>query len=201
MLEHIPPEYDGYILGSGKLFPDSRLHLHTNTAKVLALRGPLTARWSGLKGDFALGDPGLLADELVRVETRKYRLGIVPHWTDTDLAHRPEFQQYDPIVISPSWDPLKVVKTIGECNKIVSSSLHGVIVADSFGIARRIEYAPGFDKEGGMWKFKDYHESIRCSFEVGVTKRASKFFVEDVKDQLWDAYRELGSLVRKEGTS
>src|SRR5258708_4892822 len=55
LLEHIPPYYDGYILGTGKLYPDSKLQLYTNTAKILALRGPLSA--SGISGDYALGDP------------------------------------------------------------------------------------------------------------------------------------------------
>src|ERR1700690_1378420 len=59
LLEHIPPMWDGYILGSGKLFEFSRLQLHTKTAKILAIRGPLSAR--GIPGSFAIGDPGLLA--------------------------------------------------------------------------------------------------------------------------------------------
>src|ERR1041384_4874651 len=61
ILEHLPETYTGYVLGSGKLREGSTVHLPDAT--ILALRGPLSAR--GIKGDYALGDPGLLADELV----------------------------------------------------------------------------------------------------------------------------------------
>ena len=87
ILEHIPPLWDGYVLGSGKLMEFSRLHLHTKTATILALRGPLSAR--GVPGNFALGDPGLLANELVGPQEKLWDLGIVPHWQDDKLAERP----------------------------------------------------------------------------------------------------------------
>lgn len=195
VLEHIPPEWDGIILGAGKLHADSRLQLHHDTATILALRGPLSA--SGVRGDFVYGDPGLLADELVHVESRKYRLGIVPHWSDKELAHNPTFTPYNPRIIDPTGDPLEVIKAIGECDKIVSSSLHGIIVADSFGIPRRFEYTKQFDRDGGVFKFKDYSAAISTPFKIGETVRVSKFHVEDVKDQLFDQFRRLEELVRK----
>ena len=89
VLEHIPPFWEGHILGAGMLYPDSRLHLYTGSMDVLALRGPLTAM--SVKGDYALGDPGLLADELVSPETRKFDVGVLPHWQDNELADDPRW--------------------------------------------------------------------------------------------------------------
>src|SRR5271166_6936186 len=70
ILEHIPPLWDGYIVGSGRLHENSRMNLVQMTsgvsAKILAVRGPLSAR--GIPGSFAIGDPGILADELVGVQ-------------------------------------------------------------------------------------------------------------------------------------
>ena len=60
ILEHIPPLWDGIVLGSGKLFEFSRLHLYTKTATILAIRGPLSAR--GIAGSFAIGDPGIVGE-------------------------------------------------------------------------------------------------------------------------------------------
>ena len=44
ILEHIPPLWEGYILGSGMLHENSRLQIHQMnsgiTAKILAVRGP-----------------------------------------------------------------------------------------------------------------------------------------------------------------
>jgi pyruvyltransferase len=187
ILEHVPNGWHGKIVGAGKLHEQSKVPVD---AEILALRGPLTAR--GLRGDFALGDPGLLASELVRVTTKKHRLGVVPHWSDNQLAVDPRFARYDPVVIDPRGDPLEFVRLIGECEKIVASSLHGLILADAFGIPRRFEYAEGrLRLEGGMFKFLDYSAAVRTPLEVGVTKLANRQAVDDRKSELWDCLRGL----------
>src|SRR6516165_2361086 len=84
ILEHVPPYWDGYILGCGRLQETSRLHLYTNTAKILLLRGPLSAK--GISKTCPLGDPGLLANELVGPQEKFWDLGILPHWSDKELA-------------------------------------------------------------------------------------------------------------------
>lgn len=198
LLEHIPPLWDGTILGTGKLFGDSRLSLYTYTAKILALRGPLSA--AGVRGDYAIGDPGLLADELVDddVESREYDLGVVPHWSDPGLLAREEWynRKWTTSVIVPTLDnPLDVVRQIGRCKKIVTSSLHGIIVADAFGIPRRLEYAPALEAEGGKFKFLDYSHSINAPLEFGKVIEASRFYVEDRKHEIYDAFREFGRSV------
>jgi pyruvyltransferase len=196
VLEHIPPDWDGHIIGSGKLFPDSRLNLYTEAATIWALRGPLSAREVPYR-DFAIGDPGLLADELVPSQDKNYGLGIVPHWSDEDLEHNPMFTRGNHVVINPTDDPLKVIALIGQCYKIVTSSLHGMIVADAFGIPRRFEYAKQFDREGGRFKFKDYSQSIGAPLEEGKLFDAHRFRVEDRKHEIYDAYAALGAELRK----
>jgi pyruvyltransferase len=194
VLEHIPPYWDGHIIGAGRLFEDSRLHLYTGTARIWALRGPLSAR--GIPGSFALGDPGLLADELVadEVEGRDYDLGVLPHWSDSKLAHRTEWfdKRWSTRVISPAAGPLEVVREIARCKKLVTSSLHGVIVADACGIPRRLEYSSTLDREGGQFKFKDYSASVGARFEVGTVVEAPRHKIEDRKSELADAFEALG---------
>ena len=194
ILEHVPPLWDGYILGAGKLFDNSRLYI--GSARTLGVRGPLSAR--GLKGNLVLADPGLLADELIAPQTRTIDLGIVPHWSDKKLAHDPRFtgHKWSTVIIDPASDPLNVITAIGQCKKIVSSSLHGLIVADAWGIPRRFEYCHGFDGEGGQFKFNDYSASIDAAIEPGKLFLANRNLIENKKHQLWDAYRELGSILR-----
>jgi pyruvyltransferase len=187
VIEHIPNGWSGRIVGSGKLHPDSPIPV--GRTEILALRGPLTAK--GVRGDFALGDPGLLASELVRVETKKYKLGLVPHWSDKSLATNPEFRRYAPIVIDPRGDPLEVIHKIGECEKIVTSSLHGLILADSFGIPRRCETTPRLTREGGTFKFRDYSEAVRTPFEVGKLIQVNRQAVDDRKSEIYDVLRAL----------
>src|SRR6266568_208642 len=111
VLEFVPWGWHGFILGSGALRPDSRLNLYTRTATVLALRGPLSAQRVGIDPrDIVLGDPGLLVDELVPPITKRYDIGIVPHWTDNNLAHDGRFfGKFRTTVIHPGGDVLEVL--------------------------------------------------------------------------------------------
>lgn len=197
ILEYIPPDWDGYIVGSGKLFENSRLGSFGSTAKILALRGPLSAR--GFSGNFTLGDPGILANELIEPIKKQWDLGIVPHWRDTELVSR--FKKLIPNkfsikVINPLDPPLKVISEIGASRRIVTSSLHGMIVADSFGgIPRRVELCEKMANEGGLFKFRDYSASIRMPFELGKMVEPSRVLVEEVKFSIYDALRELGKVI------
>lgn len=193
VLEALPPKWSGVIVGAGKLREASDVALPRAT--VLAVRGPLTARAMGLRGEYALGDPGLLADELVRGVDKHYKLGIVPHWSDVELEHRPEFQRYDPHIIRPSGDPLEVLREIGRCHKIVASSLHGLIVADAFGIPRRTEMTKIFAREGKSFKFEDHAAAVGLPFEVGVTQEAPRYVVQQRSQELYDALVEAGRLL------
>lgn len=193
ILEHIPPLWNGIILGSGKLHEDSRLQIMSMgklTPKILGLRGPLSAK--GIRGDYFLGDPGILADELVGLQPKQWDLGILPHFSDKLLAPRftALIKNATVKVIDPTIaDPLEVVRQIGACHRIVTSSLHGMIIADAFSIPRRVEIAPTSD--GGDFKFRDYSASIQTPFEAGKMLEVSRFRVEDLKFQVYDAYRAL----------
>lgn len=191
ILEQLPQDWKGVIAGAGKLHEETKLSFPN--AKILAVRGPLTAK--GLKGNFVMADPALLADELVRVEDKKYNLGIIPHWTDTKLEFDPRFTKYNPKIIRVSDDPLKVIQEIGQCKKIVSSSLHGIIVADAFGIPRRIEIAPRMlshaHQEGGLFKWRDYSASINMKLEIGVTQEVDHNTIVEKEYELFDVFEEI----------
>ena len=194
VLELVPSGWDGYIVGAGKLFQDRPIILPPRD-KILAIRGPLSAAW--VQGSYAIGDPGLLADEMIALPPKEHDLGVLPHWSDRKLARDPRFLLSDPLIISPATDPLTVIRQIGSCRQIVTSSLHGMIVADAFGIPRRFEYTRRLDKEGGDYKFRDYSASINAPFEPGRLIEASRSRVEDRKHELSDAYRELGRVIRR----
>jgi len=153
IIEHLPAAWTGTIIGAGKLIPNTRTDL-TN-ANVLALRGALTRSLVDLPFGArppVLGDPGLLVSQFVGQGGAKYELGVVPHWSDTELAARfPYGHVID--VRRPVWE---VVAEIASCKRIVSSSLHGLVVADAYGIPRQAELFARAAKEGGDFKFRDY---------------------------------------------
>ncbi len=192
ILEHIPLGWGGYILGSGRLFPSKKLKF-TN-ARIISLRGPLSARGITGGSKYPLGDPGLLADELVGPQEKLYDLGVVPHWRDTELVPRFKAMNLkgEIKIIKPDGNPLTVVRQIGQCKRIVTSSLHGLIVADAFGgIPRRLELSPALAKEGGDFKYRDYHASIHMPFVPGKMGEPNRWAVEDVKFAVYDAFKVL----------
>jgi hypothetical protein len=147
----LPRQFTGTVLGIGVA---RDVPIDFSQATVRALRGPLTARAAGAS-DVALGDPGLLAPLLLEQRPPvRYALGVVPHWQDHALAGRHRGAR----VIDVAAPPLDVVRAIASCRRIVSSSLHGLIVADALGIPRRWETFPRV--QGGGFKFADYGASL-----------------------------------------
>lgn len=203
-LDVIPSQkWRGIVAGAGCLHRQTRINLKDST--VLGLRGKLTAaNISGLKKkDFVLGDPGLLASELVTPDRYAHALGVVPHWSDKELFTKElnksiRHNYARPIFIDVTKHPLDVIKEIGSCDKIVTSSLHGLIVADSFGIPRRVEQFPGMKTnsyEGGTFKFEDYSSAINLPIEFGKLQIASREIIDTRKAELFDMMKELQRLL------
>lgn len=194
ILEHLPEAWNGMILGAGKLKQFSEVDI--TKAKILALRGKLSA--AKVKGDFALGDPGLLASELLdRPHVKKYDLCIVPHWSDKVLAdkfaHIPARDGLENIVVDPTADSLTVIDQIAQSEKVVSSSLHGIIIADSFRIPRRAERFPNMDHryEGGEFKYHDYASVLDEPMIWGEMHQPDERKIEQAQAELFDAFRSL----------
>lgn len=159
ILEMLPDGFDGAIWGAG-LLRDSPLTLPR--ARILAVRGRLTADRLGASDTTALGDPGLLVGTFLRRPRRRWRLGIVPHhmhendqlWESVRARAPTETR-----VIDVRRGPTAVLNEIAACDHILSTSLHGLIAADSLGIpavwARREP-----DLWGGRFKFLDYESAV-----------------------------------------
>lgn len=129
---------------------------HTHDAEhdfnVLAVRGRLTANALGLGKKVPLGDLGLLASRIWTKEPAKYNIGVVRHYVDQD-----EYPFAD-IVIDATEPAEQVIKKISSCRVIMSSSLHGIIVADSYGIPNmRIARD---DVITGDWKWLDHKSAL-----------------------------------------
>lgn len=158
ILEHLPDDYDGVVWGTGLIRDEAR---SLPKATYLAVRGALTREHVGAPHDVALGDPGLLASDVVRRREPRFELGFVPH---SDHRSSPEVKDVrngaDPRIhfIDVSRGPDHVVREISRCRHVLSTSLHGLVVADSFGIpAAWARLEP--DLMGATYKFHD-HESV-----------------------------------------
>lgn len=137
---------------NGKMAAD--LH-RFSTLDVRAVRGPLTREWlttrKGIGVDEVYGDPALLLPSILPEATvwlagKKRTLGVVPNFHDvaTYGAH--------PGFIDPRRKPMAVLEDIVRSEMVAASSLHGVIVAEAFGIPAVLLPA----KAESPFKYLDY---------------------------------------------
>jgi len=156
VLQIVPQDYSGHILGSGLI---NEMHHPLTNAKIWAVRGKLTRDAIGAPKGTVLGDPGLLSSELLpRRMKRGYVLGFVPHYAEMDdprLAMIINRYKDDILFIDVKRDPLAVLEEIDSCEAILSSSLHGIVAADSLGIPSAWMFLTDAVRGGG-YKFRDY---------------------------------------------
>lgn len=150
-----------WIWGTGIIRPVSPVMMQR--VRVAALRGPVTATLMEQSPSTPCGDPGIFADELLDERPRRTkRIGVVPHWKLAEcsalrslLTNHPELVLIDP----RNADPIDVVRRIAECRYILSSSLHGLVVADSLGIPNHWLNPTGNHVHPAL-KFTDYAASV-----------------------------------------
>ncbi|MDR3412287.1 MAG: polysaccharide pyruvyl transferase family protein [Formivibrio sp.] len=142
---------------------------------VRATRGPVTRQFlqkRGIPAPEIYGDPGLLVPMLTgdRFQvTGEFEVGFVPNFHDLKHLNTKKFQQRFPdiTIINPlrAWN--LVIPDILKCKYILASSLHGIIIAEAFGIPAR--YLRLTEHEA-LLKYEDYFEGTgrRVSFASSV---------------------------------
>jgi pyruvyltransferase len=169
----IPRGFTGTVWGTGLIKAGQTAHVED--ARVLALRGPLT-------GEAPLyGDPGLLCGLYAPEAEKRYETGVLPHYIE-DLPH--EGQR-----LNIRWDVETLIEAATKCQRIVSSSLHGLILADSLGISNMWVYSDRVIGKG--WKFKDYAASFGETIEPDVWRLAPQDQVADKQAALLDTLKGL----------
>jgi pyruvyltransferase len=153
------------VWGSGALAKD--IVIQTKPKKICSVRGPQTRNLllaQGIDCPEKFGDPALLISRFIRPSfKKKYKLGIIPHYKDFD---NPAIVAYvhkhtDVLIIKmqgySEWTDIP--RQICQCEFIISSSLHGLIMADSYRVPNA--WVRFSDKiAGGDFKYLDYFESV-----------------------------------------
>ncbi len=152
-----------HIWGTGSLRAEDRL---AGTHFVHAVRGALTRERISAAPETALGDPGLLAEHLVEPPARKaHPLGVIPHLVDRDHPDVRSFLERHPyaVLLDIAAPVPEVLKSIAGCERVLSSSLHGLIFADAFGVPNAW-FTASERLIGGRHKFDDYYSAfgLRC---------------------------------------
>lgn len=123
-------------------------------ATILMVRGKRTAEL--LEREFDIyGDPALLCPMFFEGHSNKvHLLSILPHWRDYEYC----LNTYDCKIIDPFQPVQDVINEICASHSVVSSSLHGLILSDSYGVPNRwIDF--GNEIGGDGVKFKDYYST------------------------------------------
>lgn len=157
--------------------------------EVASVRGELSKerveKAVGRKLNITTGDGGLLASELLRGKIeKKYTLGIIPHEKERG---EPKFKAIadsfkHSIIIDVTGDTDQVLREISSCELILSSSLHGLIVADSFGIPNRRAILTS-KLAGDGFKFRDYYSSFHVSPEPINLNNTANIRFSDIEDK------------------
>lgn len=152
------------IWGAGVIDPSKPLK-HKPT-KVLAVRGPLSRQYL-LEQDVdcpeVYGDPALLIPQIYTPKAeKKYKLGIIPHYDDFENPVLDHLKKDNSILFIRlegynKWTD--VLEEIASCEYIVSSSLHGLIVSEAYGIPNLWAEISG-KLMGGHFKFHDFFLSV-----------------------------------------
>lgn len=146
------------VWGSGLLSSDDPIH----NAKFLAVRGIYTYRKIidlGFNRPLAIGDPAILMPLILEPSTKKYKLGIIPHYIHYSEVAK-SITSSDILVIDLLNDVEKVIRDITSCYSTVSSSLHGLIVSHSYHIPSLWIALKNEKLAGDSIKFMDYFSSV-----------------------------------------
>jgi pyruvyltransferase len=168
ILEKATP--NSIIWGSGFMNQDGIVFSNPPGSKftVTAVRGPLSRKKlieQGIDCPEVYGDPALLYPRFYNPNVKKkYKWGIIPHYADWDNPLVNMWKDKEEcgvkVINILNENPNKFVKEVLECETILSSSLHGIICGDAYGI-------PSYWIKlsdlvlGNGFKFRDYFYSVR----------------------------------------
>lgn len=182
------PIKNSIIWGSGII--SEKAPIKGRPQEVRAVRGPLTRQRlldQGINCPEVYGDPALLLPFFYKpFIKKKYSLGIIPHYTD---QHNPLwknlYKEIDVLVIDircyEHW--LDFIDQICQCETIASSSLHGLIVSEAYGIPNLWIKLKG-SKLTDDFKYHDFFLSI------GRDREAFEIDHPITKNELWTAVQK-----------
>ena len=153
-----------------------KYYSNLKTLDYRMVRGPLTRQIILNEGGTCpelYGDPALLLPILYPELTEKEK--SVPYWLIPNLNESREFIKNYPekSVLLPTLPWKEFIQNIQKAEFVISSSLHGIIIAEAYGIP-----AIRLTKQGSIendFKYKDYYEG---------TGRKNFITVQSVKDGL-----------------
>jgi len=143
--------------------------LPTCQPDIRAVRGPLTRKLlieNGIECPQVYGDPALLLPRYYHPNVvKKFKLGVVIHYYDAENTLLKRFEKWEGVKLIYLFGYKKwtdVIDEILSCERIASSSLHGLVVSEAYKIPKCwVEFqGPLNGIEKNRFKFFDFYASI-----------------------------------------
>ena len=154
---------------------------------IHSVRGPLTRKRClelNVKCPEIYGDPAMLLPKIYNPKIEKqYTIGFTPHVVDYDQCIKQYSSFKNSIIIDFRKEPYEVLDQILSCDYIISSSLHGLIVADAYKIPN-IWVKLSNRVLGDDTKFYDHFEAVKKSKTTFVDCRNSTRNQKDMMSHL-----------------
>jgi len=156
---------DDYVWGTGCI---DEHHVGNKPRKVYSVRGPLTREILLKRGwdvPEVYGDPALLFPKIYNPTIeKKYKIGLIPHCVDfhslDGLKAINHMEDMGVKIINVTAGIYEFIDQLKECKMIISSSLHGLIAADAYGIPNhRVKISKLL--LGGDFKYLDHYASVK----------------------------------------
>jgi pyruvyltransferase len=164
---------------------------------VLAVRGPRTARQLNCTVDM-YGDAGLLLPAVYNPPTAQpvYGWGLVPHYVDYEQAVK---EPPAGVRIIPTSLPVdRFVDELRACQRVMSSSLHGLVVAEAYGIpAVRVAFSTSGAIRSFGYKHADYYEGTGRCLPAAVTVQQARKLAPEANQQVLHHVRQFEEYVRR----
>jgi len=162
--------FSGRVLGAGVRDPETLADGLTVRAKVLGVRGVDSARALGVSSRLAIGDPGLIVSAMFTRTRGERRPAVLPHFGVVNTAEGRRalsgLRARGYKVILPSIDPAEVAAEISSSSFLLTSSLHGLIFAHSYGVpVQLVDFQVGGYREP-MFKYRDYLSIFEARIDV-----------------------------------
>lgn len=155
------------IWGAGIMFPNSTVP----KAEFRLVRGPLTRQRLlnlGYKVPEKYGDPALLISLFKYPKADKnFKVGIVPHYLDyAEVIEIYSKNSEIKVINLLTNNPQNVIDEMMDCELLLSSSLHGIIVGHALKIPTL--WMKISDKLGDDIKFHDYYGSVKMNYSIEI---------------------------------
>lgn len=199
-----------HVVGSGLISPKikySSMLKRLRTPKrvfhdkvvIHSVRGYLTQQALAAQGEpeYPVGDPGLLLPAIYNpMVEKRFKVGFIPHISTIDQpfwSNAHEGKSGFTTIDLRTDDIEEVVTQIKSCDVVISQSLHGLVIADAYGVPNYWFYDHPLHA-GGKFKFYDYFSTVGRDFNESIDSLDSASLEKAITGAVTVPRHKIGAL-------